>query len=409
MNLQFQRKIDRYVGSLLCRLLSVLPSKKASLPERPRAILVILLSEMGSLVLAQPMFAYLRERYPDARLHALVFEKNREMLDLLGLMKPRDVLTISDASAVDFARDAWRALRRMQRIRPDAVIDCELFARVSSLLAYMSGAPVRAGFHPHTQEGLYRGGFINRAVLYNPYLHISQQYLNLASALESSGTPTVKRDVPAGLPQVPRKSFSEKDVAVYFQRFYRDFPVFEQRKLILVYPAGGLLPIRAWPHENYLALCRALIDDGHAVGIIGLKADKTQAQRLVEQCANPHCVDMTGYTKSIRELLLLFQRTALLVTNDGGPGQFAAVTPVPSIVFFGPESPDLYGSLSDKAHYFYKRMSCSPCLTAYNHRNSPCDGDNQCLKRIAPEEVLARARSILAPLSTIESGISDKT
>jgi hypothetical protein len=32
-------------------------------------------------------------------------------------------------------------------------------------------------------------------------------------------------------------------------------------------------------------------------------------------------------------------------------------------------------------------MACSPCLTAYNHRDSFCDGDNQCLKVITVAEV----------------------
>jgi len=44
---------------------------------------------------------------------------------------------------------------------------------------------------------------------------------------------------------------------------------------------------------------------------------------------------------------------------------------------------------------FYLSLSCSPCLTAYNHRNSPCDGDNQCLKKIHPDQVLAKAMEIL--------------
>jgi hypothetical protein len=30
-------------------------------------------------------------------------------------------------------------------------------------------------------------------------------------------------------------------------------------------------------------------------------------------------------------------------------------------------------------------------LTAYNHRATPCDGDNQCLKQIQPEHVLSLA------------------
>ena len=42
-----------------------------------------------------------------------------------------------------------------------------------------------------------------------------------------------------------------------------------------------------------------------------------------------------------------------------------------------------------------KPLSCSPCLTAYNHRRSPCDGNNVCLKSISPEEVLAAANELL--------------
>ena len=40
-------------------------------------------------------------------------------------------------------------------------------------------------------------------------------------------------------------------------------------------------------------------------------------------------------------------------------------------------------------------IACSPCLSAYNHRLTFCDGDNQCLKRIAPDPVLADALAFL--------------
>ena len=71
------------------------------------------------------------------------------------------------------------------------------------------------------------------------------------------------------------------------------------------------------------------------------------------------------------------------------------MTPIPTIAFFGSESPALYGSLDPEAVNCFLGISCSPCLTAYNHRNSPCDGDNACLKEIPPEEVLEKALEIL--------------
>jgi ADP-heptose:LPS heptosyltransferase len=396
MSLALQRAIDRHLGVPLCRLLSLWPRPPAQLPRQPRAILVILLSEMGSLVLAAPMLQHLRERYPETRLYALVFEKNREMLDLLGLVAPVDVLTIRDSTPTAFARDGLRVLWRLRRLGLDAVIDCELFARVSSLIARLSGAPLHVGFHPHTQEGLYRGGFINRPVLYNPYVHMSRQYLSLAAALSSGTHPLGKRPLDETPLRVPLRVFPEQEKADYLRHLLGDFPALRGRRLVLVYPGGGILPIRAWPRQNYLELCRALVGDDLAVGIIGLRSDRGQARQLVAECASSRCLDMTGYTRSVRELLLLLGHSALLVTNDGGPGQFAAVTPVPSITLFGPETPLLYGSLAPHAHFFFAGLSCSPCLTAYNHRRSPCDGDNLCLQEIRPAAVLAKARELLA-------------
>ncbi len=398
MNLQLQRAVDRYLGVPLCVLLSVANRLRRRVRREgpPRRILVILLSEMGSLVLARPMFARLMADYPDASLHVLVFAGNREVLDLLDVVPPENVLTLDDRSAASFMRDSLAVLRRVRELELDVVIDCELFARVSAIVSLLSGASIRVGFHPHTQEGLYRGSFINRPVLYNPYHHISRQFLTLAAAIGSTTTPLVKTP-PAGDPgPPPRAALPAEDIADVAARVEADYPAIRGRSLVLVYPGGGALPIRAWPLSHYRELCAGLLDDGHAVGVIGLSADRPLAQAIVGHCRRPECVDLTGYTASIRHLLLLFHRASLLVTNDGGPAQFAGLTPLPSLVLFGPETPLLYGSLAANTTAFYRGLPCSPCLTAYNHRRSPCDGDNQCLKQIGPAEVLARARAVLA-------------
>lgn len=98
----------------------------------------------------------------------------------------------------------------------------------------------------------------------------------------------------------------------------------------------------------------------------------------------------------MRELVALLGIAALLVTNDGGPAQFSSLTAVPTVALFGPETPLLYGPLGEHARCLHLALPCSPCLTAYNHRNSPCDGDNQCLQRIVPAQVLAEARIVVA-------------
>jgi lipopolysaccharide heptosyltransferase II len=405
MNLKFQRWVDRFMGVPICRALSLAHRlcPKRSLTGPPRRILVILLSEMGSLVLAHAMFTRLKQQYPGASIHALLFAKNREVLDLLGVIPPENVLVLDDRSLKSFAADTLRALRAFRALRFDVVIDCELFARVSSILSFFTGAPIRVGFHRHTQEGLYRGSFINRPVLYNPYRHLTQQFLTLAAAIESKTEPVSKELPPSAPQETPSLQFPPEELAQVASELHKRFPAIKDKRLALLYPSGGLLPIRAWPEASYVELCSALLSDGYAVAIIGLKQDKALGQAIVAKCKNPSCIDLTGYTATVRHLLALFHRASLLVTNDGGPGQFAALTPVPTIILFGPETPLLYGTLSTQAACLHLGRPCSPCLTAYNHRTSPCDGDNQCLKRITPQQVLAKARELLgaAPKATL--------
>jgi len=144
---------------------------------------------------------------------------------------------------------------------------------------------------------------------------------------------------------------------------------------VLVYPDGGMLPIRAWPPAYYKQLCDQLLQDGYAVGLIGLPDAKPLAQEILTHCQHALCIDLTGYTQSIRHLL---------VTNDGGPGQSAALTPLPTLVFFGPETPALYSPLAPNIHTLFIGLSCSPC-----------DGNNQCLQQITPEQMLVQARALL--------------
>ena len=404
MKLQTQRFIDRWVGQLLCGAVSAwvrftgLFGTPPQLAIAPKNILVILLSEMGSIVLAGPMFAQLRRLYPGAAIHILQLKKNQEVSRMLQLTTPECMHTLDDSAGASLVSDIVSVSLKMRRMGLDAIIDCELFSRVSALLAFSTGAPVRVGFTPHTQEGLYRGSFINHAIPYNPYQHISKQFLSLVDALDSTGsTPRNKvapiRSLPTGTEL--SVAFADGELTAYQAKLVADHPMVAIRGLVLVYAGGGILPERAWPADHYARVAQGLCAAGFAVGLIGLKDDAQLAKDLIAKIGDPACIDLTGYTKSIRELLMLFHAAQLLITNDGGPRHFATLTPIQTMVFFGPETGRLYGPLGSRNAVLESGIACSPCLSAYNHRLTFCDGDNQCLKRIAPDPVLADALTFL--------------
>jgi len=379
MDINFQRKIDRFVGVPVCALFSMSTSASETAGRGP--------TETdpgppavgdGSLVLARRCLV--SEEPVPGRLHPRHgLRENREVLDLLAVVPETDVLTLNDRSIGAFASDSLGILRRMRSLRFDVVIDCELFARVSSIFSYLSGAPVRVGFHPHTQKAV-RGSYINRrscTIRTGTSPGSSWRWRPRSNPTPIRSPRTRRRPIPSRCPC----SISAGGTGGDEERLHADFPAIRGKKLVLVYPSGGILPIRAWPLEHYAdsapRCSRWVRRRDHRSGI----------RPFVRAChpgrpPSPLCIDLTGYTKSVRELVVLFYRASLADHQRRGPVHFSALAPIPSIVFFRPGDARALRSWRTMPTASSCPLPCSPCLTAYNHRTSPCDGDNRCLNRI---------------------------
>src|SRR6476469_4817644 len=275
------------------------------MPRDVHRILIIVLSEMGALVLTRPMFDRLQKNHPSATFYVLCSEHNRPALDLLDVVPAERVITVRSESLPAFARDSIGAVRRMRALQLDAVLDLELFARASAILAGLSGARIRVGFHRFTQEGLYRGSLMNRPVLYNPYQHIAHQFVTLAEAIDSSQVPTVQRLVaPAPLRLAPL-ALGPGELDAARAELHRRHPPIAGRPLVFLCPGAGLLPIRAWPLGSFRAVAEALLRRRCAVAIVGVAADRPLARAIVEACNDPACVDLTGSTATLRDVAVL--------------------------------------------------------------------------------------------------------
>ena len=390
--------IDGFVGQLICRFIDIINffSFKSRETKQPEKICIILLSEMGSLTLIYPMIQILKEKYLNSDIYILTLKKNDEIIKIMNLVPEQNIITIDDSSLIKFVSGSYKSIRCLRTIAIDTIIDCELFARISSIYSYFSGAKIRVGFHSHTQEGLYRGNHINRQVLYNPYIHISYQFINLAEAIESKEYPKNKNIINNNNFKIPQINISGKEERVFKKRIESNFPDFLKRPIVIINPGGGVLPIRAWPAENYCIIAKSFLKSGYSVAVTGVSNDKESAEKISASCKSLYCVDMVGFTRSVYELLILFTISKFLITNDGGPGHFSSLTSLPSIILFGPETQVLYGSLNPNAINMQADIACSPCLTAYNHRKSPCNGNNLCLKAITPEQVLSKASEVLS-------------
>ena len=377
------------------------PAREATKPAYPsagtkHASWLSPLSATGSF--ASAAIRRVKESYPDAAHCFLIFRKNAPSLRLLELFPERNIFTIRDDTPVTMAGDLLRFIRFCRAQRIDTVIDLELFSRVSSLLSMLSGARTRVGFHNYRGEGLHRGEHLTHRVHYNPYCHMSQNFMALVEALDCDPQeiPQPKRVIPVQPP--PVRVGTDPEAFTYVrERLAECYSLTPEHHLVVVnHDAGSLLPIRSWPLERFIELIRRLLtsDPLLVVVLMGIAEAKESARTIVARVGDPRCVDFVGKTRTLTDVVELFHQSALVITNDSGPAHFATLTPIKSITLFGPETPVLYGTLGDDAVHLYAQFACSPCLSALNHRNSPCT-DNKCLQAISVEEVFQHARRLL--------------
>lgn len=402
MNPDTARRLDYYVGIPLC-FLGTLTHKLTGLigPSKPTAkpanILFIELSEMGSAILADPAMQKLKSRL-NANLFFVIFRSNRPGLDIMNTVLPDNIFVIDDSGVTSVAAGAIKLLAWMRRKNIDTVIDLELFSRFTALLSGFSGASFRIGFYAFYTEGLYRGDFLTHKVAYNPHQHIAKNFMALANALLSD-----KTEVPYSKSRIddneilPRKIFaSEESVTLVYKRICSLFPAFDVSKNRLVLfntNASDLIPLRRWPRENFITLAGLVLEKYPDVIIMltGTQAEHREIDSLANAVQNRRCINFAGQTDA-GELTALYSLSKFMLTNDSGPAHFASVTHMPVYVLFGPETPKLYGPLGAMTP-IYSGLACSPCVSAANHRKSPCN-DNVCLQVITPQNVF----SVLIPL-----------
>ena len=404
MKLSFMRLVDYWIGIPICLLFSFLASIKRGMgfgriddSFKPKKLLFIELSEMGSTVLAYGAMHRAREQF-DAELHFLIFEENKESIELLGIIPDENLHTIRSKSLVHFFSDTLGMVFRMRRQRFDAVIDLELFSRFTSILCFLSGARANVGYYKYHMEGLYRGTFQTHKVMYNPYYHMTQNFMALINALEEVPTnePMVKRHIPReGIARARVESRDEVRGRV-LDKLREQFDINDNHKLVLLNAgAGSFLAIRKWPLENFIAFSRQTLELPDAViAIIGVPADHEEGEIIREKLGTDRFINFAGKTDNLRELVELYHLSAALVTNDSGPAHFASLTDIRVITLFGPETPSLYGPVGEHSFPMYSDFACSPCVSAYNHRKTEC-ADNKCLQAITPEAVFEQVRPVL--------------
>jgi ADP-heptose:LPS heptosyltransferase len=404
------QRTDRWVGVPLCAILTflrrILEAAGRPRPRQVERILFVKLAEQGSTVLAYPAILRAIEMVGRKNVYFVVFEDNRFVLDAMEVIPDGNVITIATKSLLGLATGALRAVLQIRKIGIDAVVDMEFLTRLSAILTFTTGAKSRVGFHTFFGDGPYRGDLMTHRLLYNPHLHTSQMFEAMVEALTRDPAVLPTFDFTPSVNQpLARFQPSPSEVAEINALLQRENPRIGSAPLILLNPnASDLLPLRRWPAPHYVQLARRLLErySDLFIAFTGAPAEAVANAQLADKVGSDRVIRLAGKT-TLRHLLVLYARSAILVTNDSGPAHFASMTPIRVVTLFGPEAPALFAARSPNAIALWAGIACSPCVNAYNNRQSVCH-NNLCMQAIKVDDVFEEITRIYDSLERTTSG-----
>jgi len=407
-DVKLMRWIDSQVGNLACNAFAA--AKRIGAPFRRdtteyKKILVTKFFGMGSIIVATPALQALREAYPDAEIHFVSFSSNKEILEILGLTDKNWFVDNSTPTA--FATSTLALARDLRAEKFDLMIDFEFFAKFPLVLAGLADIPKKAGFYL-THEP-WRRTLLDVPGSYNHYFHTKDIFVSLIYLLTTGDLfyldfEDFRRRY--AYPQVKVEPAAREHVS----KLLTSLGIASARTFVInPNTSADLAPeVRKWPVERYVELARRLLqeNEGASVVFIGAKSERPYVESIVNAVDDPRAVSLAGQL-SLRQLLALFERTELFVTNDSGPMHLACLVDTPIVGLFFADTPTVYGPVASRTATVSPPLYSIPLFTVYNGKDvvagRPVDTiDNTAARSVSVDRVLEECRSLLgAPMSVV--------
>jgi len=410
LDMNIGRKIDKWVSPILLGALFAWsslraklggppqPAKLATTPppggeptppaEPPRRVLAMKLYGLGNIAMLLPVLKAFRQKYPDAEIDFISLDENRSLLERSGLVDR--VIAISGRSYVRLAWDLARSLVFLRRRGYDLVLDFEQFIKLSTVLAFLTGAPQRIGFNT---DGQGRGGLYTTRVVYRDGDHMSQVFLRLLRPLGVELSPE-----PLDIHVRPEETAAA-------ERLLAESGLQGRGPVVAVHVGSGpnfyKLALKRWPPEHFGDLADRLVEKyGARIVFTGKGQEECELVRIARSRMKHDSLDACDRL-SIGELLGMLRRADLTIANDTSVMHLATLVGTPVTTFFGATDPMQYGPRNPHDVVMYKDLFCSPCLTNYNLKISYCTNP-VCIRSITVDETFARIEQQLAAIGSFE-------
>lgn len=386
------RRADSWLGWPVAILLGLWPRRRRPVPASPRAIVVVKLSGLGSLLTCAAVFRALRAAQPQARITVVALEGTAPAAQLLPEVD--EVIAISAASPVRLLRNGLRALRTLRSRRVDVIADIEYFSKLSTVFCALAGARCRLGFQLPAR---WRTRLLDGGVAFREDIHFRACVAQLLQPLGVDGRNLADAAVlpcPIRIPPAAGPAADELLAACGGS---------VDTCWIAVNPhATALCVQRRWPLERFAQVAGALLQAHPARRLLipGSADERARAEDLRVQlpASVRERVHVLAGRTDLATLAAVLRACRLVLTGDTGLMHVAAAAGTPLVALFGPESPVRYGPVgSGPVRVLCGVVPCGPCLCYKNHKRAPCGAEPAaCMLAIDTGDVLRACEELLA-------------
>jgi heptosyltransferase-2 len=333
-----------------------------------RKILIVAPNWIGDALLAQPLFARLRNKFPTSVIDALappwtapVLRRMPEINEIIDAPFEHGELKLA-------AR--WRLGRSLRARAYDQAITLPNSFK-SALVPFFAGIRLRTGF-----VGELRYGLLNRVhKLDETNLPLmAERYAQLA---EEPGTPPAR-----SLPQV-RLRVDEASLFITLDRL----GLSRAKPVAAFCPGAEYGPSKRWPARHFAALAKELAAQGYAIWLFGSEKDRATGEEI-SVSSEGAAINLCGRT-DLEGAIDLLSLAEVVVSNDSGLMHVAAGVGRPVVALYGSSSPEHTPPLARSFRIVRTGIECSPCFA----RECPL-GHFKCMIDLSPGRVLAEVRAI---------------
>ena len=376
MRLETKRAVDYYVGRPLLAAMEVAALALGVILKRDhtvgpvRSILIVKFQGIGSLVLCKPALAQLRRSHPHAKILFWGTPSVRAVAEQMAEFD--EILVLDDRSLVGAVRSVLTTLIKLWRERIDWAFDLEVYSRLSSVLVTLTCARNRSGF---ALDQLRSRRVHTHLIYFNRYKHLTEAYDRILGQLQTTGW--VVDDAEYGS----------------WKFDLSPLPTLKRPYLVFNIHAGELALERRWPRESFQQLIDELLRRQPEATAVLIGHGASEVAYTAPLATGDRIVDLSGKL-TLADTFRVIANAELMVSNDSAPLHFALSTGVKLVGLFGPTRGETYFP-SNRAHIsqLHVPLYCSPCV--HHWEPLPCNGDNQCMKRLTVAEVLARCCALL--------------